>query len=75
MRFVMPYILKWALKAFVKRTIQNGTFTHMRDANAYRPAAEPQPEGKVKVDYIPKTPEPKPKEFRGGEYVDYEEVK
>lgn len=75
MRFVMPYILKWALKAFIKKNIQNGRFTNL-DPNAFRPANEPQPEGKIKVNYVPKPPQSnQAKDFPGGEYVDYEEVK
>jgi len=75
MRFVFPILLRWAIKAFIKKNIQNGRFTNI-DPNAFRPANEPQPEGKVKVDYIPKQPQPnQTKDFPGGEYVDYEEVK
>jgi hypothetical protein len=72
MRFVFPHLLRWAIKAFIKKNIQNGRFTNL-DPNAFRSANEPPPEGKVKVDYIPEPPQPK--DFRGGEYVDYEEVK
>jgi hypothetical protein len=71
-RLVMPHLLRWALKAFVKKTIRNGTFMN---ANGPFAPAEPAPEGKVKVDFVPQDNPAKPKEFRGGEYVDYEEVK
>jgi len=71
-RLIMPYVIRWALKAFVKRTLQNGTFTHF--GQSFTPP-QPQPEGKVKVDYVPQTKDSKPKDFPGGEYVDYEEVK
>jgi hypothetical protein len=75
MRFVFPVLLRWAIKAFIKKNIQNGRFTNI-DPNEFRSANEPQPEGKVKVDYIPKQPQTNPsKDFPGGEYVDYEEVK
>ena len=75
MRFVFPILLRWAIKAFIKKTIQKGQFTNI-DPNAFRSANEPQPDGNVKVDYIPKQPQASPaKDFPGGEYVDYEEVK
>ncbi|GEO05748.1 hypothetical protein AAE02nite_34120 [Adhaeribacter aerolatus] len=75
MRFVFPILLRWGIKAFIKKNIQNGRFTNI-DPNAFRPANEPQPEGEVKVNYVPKQPQPnQAKDFPGGEYVDYEEVK
>ncbi len=76
MRFVFPHILRWAIKAFIKKTIQKGQFVNI-DPNTFRSANhQPQPEGNVKVDYIPKQPQTnQSKEFPGGEYVDYEEVK
>ncbi|WP_026461850.1 hypothetical protein [Adhaeribacter aquaticus] len=70
-RLIMPHVMRWALKAFVKKTINNGTFTNA--AGPFTQNRPPQPEGEIKVEYIPK--DPKPKDFRGGEYVDYEEVK
>jgi len=66
----MPHLIRWALKAFVKRTLQNTNFSQFE-----QPFSPPHPEGKVKVDYVPKTKDPKSKDFPGGEYVDYEEVK
>ena len=75
MRFVFPVLLRWAIKAFIKKNIQNGRFTNI-DPNVFRSANEPQPDGKVKVNYVPKQPQSKQsKDFPGGEYVDYEEVK
>jgi hypothetical protein len=71
-RLVMPHLLRWAIKAFVKKTIRNGTFM-----NGSRPftQSQPAPEGEVKVDYVPKNNPAKATGFRGGEYVEYEEVK
>ena len=75
MRLVFPIIFRWALKAFIKKSIQKGQFVNI-DPNNFRPASEPQPEVKVKADFIPQQPQTsQPKEFPGGEYVDYEEVK
>ena len=71
-RLVMPHLLRWAIKAFVKKTIRNGTFMN---ANSPFNQSRPAPEGEVKVDYVPKNRPEKAKEFRGGEYVEYEEVK
>jgi len=71
-RLIMPHLIRWALKVFIKKTLQNGAFTQFEQP--FTPP-QPQPEGKIKVDYVPNNKDPKPKDFPGGEYVDYEEVK
>jgi hypothetical protein len=71
-RVAGPYLLRWAIQAFVKKTIRNGGFMN---ANGPFPPAQPAPEGEVKVAYVPQERPEKPKVFRGGEYVAYEEVK
>ena len=88
-RLVFPYILRWAIKAFVKKTIQNGTFqngtfqngtfqsgTFRNNGSGPANQTHTEPEGEIKVNYVPKnTSANKPANFQGGEYVDYEEVK
>lgn len=78
-RLVLPHLLRWALKAFVKKSIRNGTFMYGQGPftqSRPEPGSQPKPEGQVKVDYIPDNgSKDKSREFRGGEYVDYEEVK
>lgn len=78
-RLVLPHLLRWALKAFVKKSIRNGTFMYGQGPftqSRQGPQDRPEPDGKVKVDYIPNNgAATKSREFRGGEYVDYEEVK
>jgi len=72
-RLIMPHLIRWALKAFIKKTLQNGTFTQA--GQPFNNPTQPQPEGKIKVNYVPQQKDQKPKDFPGGEYVDYEEVK
>ncbi|MDQ3289984.1 MAG: DUF4834 domain-containing protein [Bacteroidota bacterium] len=77
----MPYIIKWVLQAFVKRTMRKGGFT----GTFGQPPFQQEPfqqqhraqEGKVNIDYVPNENKAKPTsgDFKGGEYVDYEEVK
>jgi hypothetical protein len=74
-RLVMPHLLRWALKAFLKKTIRNGTFMNANGPFTQASPAQPEPEGKVKVDSVPRNKAATPKEFPGGEYVEYEEVK
>ena len=62
-RYVLPIVLRLVLSGFV-----------------VPPQASPGPApapGEVRVDYVPPTPPEggKPNGFKGGEYVDFEEVK
>jgi hypothetical protein len=72
---VMPHLLRWALQAFLKKTIRNGTFMNANGPFSQASQPQPEPEGKVKVDYVPQDKTATPREFPGGEYVEYEEVK
>lgn len=77
-RLLGPYLLRWAVKAFIKKAVRKGTFMH---ASGPMPGSEPvnpaqaNAEGEIKVDYVPQSKPAKDKEFRGGEYVEFEEVK
>ena len=75
-RLVAPFLFRWLLAFFVKKSLRNGTFFY---SNMNQPRPEPsaknngrQKEG-VKIDYIPEQPDRK--DFNGGQYVDYEEIK
>lgn len=79
LRLVAPFLLRFLLGMFLKRSMRNGTFF----TNMYQ-QQRPQPNngnysnngrktGDVKIDYMPNQQEPK--DFKGGEYIDYEEVK
>ncbi|MBD1398622.1 DUF4834 family protein [Pontibacter sp. JH31] len=75
-RLVAPFLFRWLLAFFVKKSLRNGTFFH---SNMNRPQTEPRPnghsrqQGGVKIDYVPEQPDRK--DFNGGQYVDYEEIK
>ena len=75
-RLVAPILFRWLLALFVKRSLRNGTFFY---SNMNQPQPEPRSsnngrqQGGVKIDYIPEQPERK--DFNGGQYVDYEEIK
>lgn len=70
-RYLLPIVFRVALKGFVRK--------QMRE-NGFMPPTAPTPPtapGEVRVAYVPPTsPEGgKPQGFKGGEYVDFEEVK
>jgi hypothetical protein len=72
-RFVLPIVLRWVLKAFVRKQMEKGGF----GLHQQPPSGPPPAPGQVRVEYVPPTaPETKkPEGFKGGEYVDFEEVK
>lgn len=77
LRLVAPFLLRFLLGMFLKKSMRNGTFfTNMHQQQ--RPqhngnTGNGRAKGDVKIDYIPNQPDRKG--FDGGEYVDYEEVK
>jgi hypothetical protein len=71
-RYVLPIVLRLVLTSFVRKQMRNGGFVV--------PQADLDPDptpGKIRVDYVPPAPseKEKPQSFKGGEYVDFEEVK
>ena len=81
LRLLMPYIIRWALQTFVKRTLRKGGFTGTFgqppfSQDSFQQPHQPTPEGKVNIDYVPEEGKAKTNgsDFKGGEYVDFEEV-
>lgn len=79
-RLVAPTLFRWLLGMFIKKKMRNGSFfyTNMHQQQRQQQSQNGhsqngRAEGKVKIDYIPEQPDRK--DFNGGEYVDYEEVK
>jgi hypothetical protein len=72
-RYVLPIVLRLVLAAFVRKQMRNGGFMVPPQARSGPP---PTP-GEIRVDYVPPTAAEaeKPAGFKGGEYVDFEEVK
>lgn len=72
-RLVAPVLFRFLLGMFIKRSMRNGAFF----TNMHQKPQRPQPNGSakpdVKIDYIPN--QTNRNDFKGGEYVDYEEVK
>ena len=72
-RYLLPIVLRLALSSFVHKQMRNGGF-------GVPPQASPGPAdapGQVRVDYVPPVApdNQKPHDFKGGEYIDFEEVK
>ncbi|MDO7848716.1 DUF4834 domain-containing protein [Hymenobacter sp. M29] len=72
-RYLLPIVLRLALGSFVRKQMRNGGFVVPPQA---QPGPPPAP-GQVRVDYVPPVARAteKPHDFKGGEYVDFEEVK
>jgi hypothetical protein len=83
-RYLLPIVLRAVLGSFVRQQVHKA-----QQAGFYPPGGSPQPgyqsqarqpdtaPGQVRVDYVPPTTagSERKHEFRGGEYVDFEEVK
>ncbi len=84
LRYLMPYIIRFLLKTFVQKQMRKAQeYTYQaQQQQQYRQQGQPfqqhakqsPPNGKVRVDFVPGEKQ-QPKDFPGGEYVDYEEVK
>ncbi|WP_046244027.1 hypothetical protein [Hymenobacter terrenus] len=73
LRYVLPIVLRLVLTSFMRKQMRNSGFVVPPQS---RPSPSPAP-GEVRVDYVPPVaaePE-RPRGFKGGEYVDFEEVK
>ena len=72
-RYVLPIVLRLVLSGFVRKQMRNGGFVAPQQGQP-NPTRAP---GEIRVDYVPPAaPESeKPPGFKGGEYVDFEEVK
>lgn len=84
-RYLLPRVLRLVLGSFVRQQVhkaQQGGFYPPTDGSqtgAYQTQSQNEPAtppGQVRVAYVPPTPDKgeRKHEFRGGEYVDYEEV-
>jgi hypothetical protein len=74
-RYLLPIVLRLALSGFVRKQMRNSGFVVPPQARPESGSAS-RP-GEVRVDYVPPTAEQsrQPHDFKGGEYVDFEEVK
>ncbi|GAB2855316.1 DUF4834 family protein [Hymenobacter ruber] len=74
-RYLLPIVLRLALSGFVRKQMRNGGFVVPPQT---RPESGPTSRpGEVRVDYVPPTASygNQSHDFKGGEYVDFEEVK
>ena len=79
-RFILPIVLRMVVGNFVKK--QARRYGQAAGGNPFGAPFEPaRPQsngssGEVHVDFVPPREKPqKPKDFKGGDYVDFEEVK
>ncbi len=59
---------------FIIRMIVGGSSVNQFGGQQQRSQAQRPRKGNVQVDYVPKDASKDPKKFKGGEYVDFEEV-
>ncbi|WP_426490136.1 DUF4834 family protein [Hymenobacter sp. 102] len=72
MRFIISHLLRKQARQFGQQFGSSPFAAPAQPNNPRRPSAT----GEVHVEYVPPKEKPrKPAEFKGGEYVDFEEVK
>lgn len=64
--FIFPRIVRWVFRLFLK-----DQFSRVEREFRQEKAQNRQREGKINVDYTP----PQKEGYKGGDYIDYEEVK
>ncbi|WP_133163281.1 DUF4834 domain-containing protein [Siphonobacter curvatus] len=64
--FIFPRIVRWVFRLFLK-----DQFSRVEREFRQEKAQNRQREGKINVDYAP----PQKEGYKGGDYIDYEEVK
>jgi len=76
LRLVAPALLRLLVQFIFKKTIRNSGFGGQQQpfGNAQQHQYQ-KPKGQVRVDYIPEEYQKQKKDFDGGQYVDYEEIK
>ncbi|MBD2713834.1 DUF4834 family protein [Microvirga sp. STR05] len=79
LRFVLPVLMRYLVVGFLQKQARRHAQQFGGAPFEAAPNASEQTRtasGDVHVDYVPPRPKPaQPKEFKGGEYVDFEEVK
>ena len=78
LRFLVPVLMRYLVVGFLQK--QARRHAQQFGGAPFGPAPDAAPSsragGDVQVDYVPPRQKPaQPKEFKGGEYVDFEEVK
>ena len=76
-RYILPVVLRTVLGSFVRQQVRKAQQAQPGQADFFRtPAGPPPTPGQVRVEYVPPTQaaKSKPADYKGGEYVEYEEV-
>jgi hypothetical protein len=76
LRQVLPWLLRWLVGRLFKAAT-GAAMPGTAGGSTGRSTSPPRPDGRVRVDYVPPRPkrQPRPEGYRGGEYVEFEEVR
>lgn len=82
MRLLLPYAMRKITERMMKKAQQSGntTYTYYSTGNPFgqyqqKGQSQAQPDGKVRVDYVPQREERRKGTATAGEFIDFEEVK
>lgn len=74
--FIVYKLLKFFFKLFLVKSAAQFQQRQYQSSQNYQQRYQKPREGNINIDYIPKQKkEREEKSFKGGEYIDYEEVK
>ncbi|MEQ8924864.1 MAG: DUF4834 family protein [Fulvivirga sp.] len=71
--FILGYVFFKGLGFFIRMILGGSSMNQY--GNQQQNSSQRPKNSNVNVDYIPKDQKPKKENFKGGEYVDFEEVK
>ena len=78
LRVVARLLFPWAMRKMAEKVMGNAQQQYQQRNTTFRggnPNEQRQPEGKVRIDYMPPQEKPKDGAKRAGEFVDFEEIK
>jgi len=77
-RVVARLLFPWAMRKMAEKVMGNAQQQYQQRNTAFRganPNQRRQPDGKVRIDYMPPQDKPKSGAKNAGEFVDFEEIK
>ncbi|MFB2121398.1 DUF4834 family protein [Parapedobacter sp. 2B3] len=77
-RLVARLLFPWAMRKMAEKVMGNAQQQYQQRNTTYRganPSERRQPDGKVRIDYMPPQDKPKNGAKNAGEFVDFEEIK
>lgn len=73
-RLVFRLVFPWAMRKMAQKVMGDAQQQHQHRNAPYRNAGQRQPDGKIRIDYVPPKNQTKGAK-KAGEFVEFEEIK